>query len=75
MVRTLKIWSWIAAVAVACALAAACGRPESFGDYVNRGFTKANLGQYQEAITDLKVALKLAQEAGDSDFVTELEQQ
>ncbi len=74
MVRTLKIWGWIVvAAAVACAVVAACGRPESFGDYYYRGLTKSRLGQYQDAVADLKVALELAQKAGNSAFTTELE--
>ena len=43
--------------------------------YTGRAHAKTELGQFEEAIADLKVAVELAQEAGDSDLVASIEQQ
>ena len=41
--------------------------------YFNRSLAKADLGQHKEALADLKAAPEYALEAGDSDFITLIE--
>jgi tetratricopeptide (TPR) repeat protein len=49
-------------------------QPDNADTYARRGNSKCELGQFQEDFADLKSALELAQEAGDSALAAGLEQ-
>ena len=49
-------------------------QPDNADTYARRGNSKCQLRQFKEAIADLKSALELAQEAGDSALAAGLEQ-
>ena len=48
--------------------------PEIPHVYFNRSLAKAEMGLYREALADLKVALVLARQAGDGEFITRIEE-
>ena len=48
-------------------------QPDNADFYINRGAARAELGQYEEAIADLKAVLELARESGNSERIIFIE--
>ena len=59
MVRNPKRWYWIVVAVMVCVTIAACAQTSKARSFVEQGKTKAELGQYQEAIADFDEAIRL----------------
>ena len=68
LVRTIKTWWRLIAVAVACAAVAACGLAGNVDAYLNQGYDNLNTGQpwFQDAVADFEEALQLQPETADA---------
>ena len=49
-------------------------KPDYAKAYANRGIAKARLNRISEAKQDVRTALRLAKQAGDTSFVTQIEE-